>query len=333
MKRIVTLMCALALVFSCAVSASVVEYKAMTIRAATANPDGSQHVVAIDKFKEIIEKESGGKIKVQKFIGGSMGDEQANVKQLRTAEIHMAVLACGNLTPFAPAAGVFYLPYGFTSLDKNTKVFTNDAFMKKMNDLIAKQSGTRPLGWLRAGYRHITNSKHPITKMSDLKGLKIRVPAVELQLAAFRSWGIEPNPLAWSETFNGLQQGVIDGEENPYTVIRDQKFWEVQKYITECHYLLWVGPMLFSERWYSKLDPDTRALVEKAAREACAYEWKWADEQEAVAKKMCADKGMKIDQLTDEPAWEKAARGVWPQFYDKIGGKENVDEMLKLMGD
>ena len=178
MKRIVTLMCALALVFSCAVSASAVEYKAMTIRAATANPDGSQHVVAIDKFKEIIEKESGGKIKVQKFIGGSMGDEQANVKQLRTAEIHMAVLACGNLTPFAPAAGVFYLPYGFTSLDKNTKVFTNDAFMKKMNDLIAKQSGTRPLGWLRAGYRHITNSKHPITKMSDLKGLKIRVPAV-----------------------------------------------------------------------------------------------------------------------------------------------------------
>ena len=125
----------------------------------------------------------------------------------------------------------------------------------------------------------------------------------------------------------------LNGEENPYTVIRDQKFWEVQKYITECHYLLWVGPMLFSERWYSKLDPDTKALVEKAAREACAYEWKWADEQEAVAKKMCVDKGMKIDQLTDEPAWEKAARGVWPQFYDKIGGKENVDEMLKLMGD
>ena len=76
-----------------------------------------------------------------------------------------------------------------------------------------------------------------------------------------------------------------------------------------------------------------QGFAEKAAREACAYEWKWADEQEAVAKKMCVDKGMKIDQLTDEPAWEKAARGVWPQFYDKIGGKENVDEMLKLMGD
>ena len=331
MKRIVTLMCALALVFSCAVSASAVEYKAMTIRAATANPDGSQHVVAIDKFKEIIEKESGGKIKVQKFIGGSMGDEQANVKQLRTAEIHMAVLACGNLTPFAPAAGVFYLPYGFTSLDKNTKVFTNDAFMKKMNDLIAKQSGTRPLGWLRAGYRHITNSKHPITKMSDLKGLKIRVPAVELQLAAFRSWGVEPHPLAWSETFNGLQQGVVDGQENPHAINRDQKFWEVQKYITNIHYMLWVGPMLVSDPWFRKLDPQTKALVEKAAKEAAAYEWKWSAEQDEIALKECLARGMVINDVSDEPAWTEAARSVWPQFYDKVGGKAVVDEALAIM--
>ena len=73
--------------------------------------------------------------------------------------------------------------------------------------------------------------------MADLKGLKIRVPAVELQLAAFRSWGVEPHPLSWSETFNALQQGVVDGQENPYAIIRDQKFWEVQKYITDLHYM------------------------------------------------------------------------------------------------
>ena len=68
------------------------------------------------------------------------------------------------------------------------------------------------------GYRIITNSKKPINTMADLKGLKIRVPAVELQLAAFRSWGVEPHPLAWSETFNGLQQGVVDGQENPHAI-------------------------------------------------------------------------------------------------------------------
>ena len=109
--------------------------------------------------------------------------------------------------------------------------------MHKMADEIAQQSRARPLGWLLGGYRLLTNSKRPITTMADLKGLKIRVPAVELQLAAFRSWGVEPHPLSWSETFNALQQGVVDGQENPYAIIRDQKFWEVQKYVTDLHYM------------------------------------------------------------------------------------------------
>lgn len=330
MKKLLLACCALALFFYGTI-ANAAEYKKMEIRAATANPDGSLHVFAIDKFKEYVEKGSGGKITVKKFIGGSMGDEQANVKQLRTAEIHLAVLACGNLTPFAPTAGVLYLPYAFPSMAKAAKVFNDAAFMQKINDKIAKESGARPLSWLTGGYRHITNSKHPIKKMADLKGLKIRVPGVELQLEAFRSFGIEPHPMAWSETFNGLQQGVIDGEENPYTVIRDQKFWEVQKYITEVHYLLWVGPMLFSERWYQKLDANTKALVNKAAAYASEQEWKWAAEQDSVAKKACTDHGMIVDQLTDEPEWTRAARGIWPKFYQKVGGKENVDQLLKLM--
>lgn len=331
MKRITTLFCAMALVLGCAISSGAAEYKSMTIRAATANPQGSQHVVAIDKFAEIVEAESGGKIKVQKFIGGSMGDEQANVKQLRSSEIHLAVLACGNLTPFAPTAGVFYLPYEFASIQQAEKVFTNKAFMNEMADKIAKESGARPLSWLFGGYRHITNSKHPITKMADLQGLKIRTPPVAQQLESFRAWGVEPTPLPWSETFNGLQQGVIDGQENPHSVNRDQKFWEVQKYITEVHYLLWVGPMLFSERWYQKLDADTKALVTRAAEEAALFEWKWIAEQDGAARAKCVEKGMQIDQLTDEPEWQKAAQAVWPKFYDKVGGKENVDKIIEML--
>ena len=302
MRRFLTAFAAAVLMLSLG-TADAAEYKKMTIRAATANPQGSLHVVAIDKFKEIVEKESNGAITVQTFYGGSLGDEQANVKQLRNAEIHLAVLADGNLTPFAPQAP----------------------------DAIAKQSRTRPLSWLVGGYRIITNSKKPINTMADLKGLKIRVPAVELQLAAFRSWGVEPHPLAWSETFNGLQQGVVDGQENPHAINRDQKFWEVQKYITNIHYMLWVGPMLVSDPWFRKLDPQTKALVEKAAKEAAAYEWKWSAEQDEIALKECLARGMVINDVSDEPAWTEAARSVWPQFYDKVGGKAVVDEALAIM--
>lgn len=311
--------------------AGATEYKAMTIRAATANPEGSLHTTAINKFKEIVESESKGKIKIQTFYGGSMGDEQANVRQLRTQEIHLAVLAVGNLTPFSPQANIFYLPYMFPKIDAAYQLLGNEAFTGKIADKVAAQSGTRPLSWLIGGYRHITNSKKPIAKMDDLKGLKIRVPPVAVQLESFKSWGIEPHPLAWAETFNALQQSVIDGQENPHTVNRDQKFWEVQKHITELHYMLWVGPMLVSEAWYKGLDADTKALVTKAAKAAATHEWKWAAEQDSVAKNQCVERGMVITKLTDEPAWMEKARTVWPKFYEQVGGKAVLDEAVSLM--
>ncbi|MDR1776511.1 MAG: TRAP transporter substrate-binding protein [Desulfovibrio sp.] len=312
-------------------AAQAAQYQKMTIRAATANPPGSLHVTAIEKFKTIVEKESGGMITVQTFYGGSMGDEQANVKQLRTEELHLTVVACGNLTPFAPRAALFILPYVFPKLQDAYKLFNNRAFMTKQADVIAQQSGGRPLSWLVGGYRVLTNSKKPIAVLDDLKGLKIRVPPVEIQLDAFRSWGVEPHPLAWTETFNGLQQGVVDGQENPHGVNRDQKFWEVQKYISDLHYMLWVGPMLVSEKWYRKLSPDSKALVDKAAQEAALYEWKWCEEDVEKAKADCLAHGMKENALKDEPQWIAKARAIWPKFTDKLGGQAVVDEALAIM--
>ena len=332
MKRCSLLLCALAVLVLCVGTADAEEYKKQTIRAATANPEGSQMTTAINKFKEIVERDSNGQITVQTFYGGSMGDEQANVKQLRNNEINLGVMSTGNLTPFAPSAGIFYLPYLFPTTDDAKKLLRDEEFSKKLADQIARESRTRPLGWLLGGYRVLTNSKHPINTIDDLKGLKMRVPPVEMQLAAFRSWGVEPHPLAWSETFNGLQQGVIDGQENPHAVNRDQKFWEVQKYITDVPYLLWTGPFLVSEQWYRKLDPKTRALVDRAAREALEHEWNWIAEQEQLALRQCEEHGMVKGTPTDLPKWEKQARSTWPQFYDKSGGKDLVNTALTAMG-
>ncbi|MBU1358816.1 MAG: TRAP transporter substrate-binding protein [Gammaproteobacteria bacterium] len=331
MKAMKWISAAALLAATAAAPALAADVKSMTIRAATSSPTGGVHTFAIDRFKDIVEKESGGKIKVQTFYGGAMGDEQANVRQLRSQEIQLAVLAVGNLTPFAPQANIFYLPYMFPTVEASHKLLGNEAFTDKIGDTIAKQSGTRPLSWLAGGYRHITNSKRPITKLADLQGLKIRVPPVEVQLAAFRSWGVEPHPLAWSETFNAMQQGVVDGQENPYTVNRDNKFWEVQKYVTELPYMLWVGPMLFSEAWYKGLDAPTQALVQKAARGAAVAAWKYSVEQEELAKKQCVDHGMVVNTLTDAAVWQEKARSVWPKFYDKVGGKPVLDEALAIM--
>ncbi len=329
-KTFILIMAAALLVLS--TSAFAENYKGTMIMAATANPAGSLHAVALEKFKEIVEKESAGKVRVNLFLGGSMGSEQANVKQLRDSELHVAVLAAGNLTPFAPAATITILPYLFPKIDNAYALFGNDGFVNGLGNDVAKQSLTRPLGWLIGGYRVLTNSKHSITKIDDLQGLKIRVPKVRIQLDSFRSWGVEPHPLAWSETFNALQQGVADGQENPHSINQDQKFWEVQKYITDLHYMLWVGPLLVSEKWFRRLPENTQALVKKAAREACEYEWKWVAKQNQTALENCLKHGMTLEELSDEDVWMNKARALWPQYYEAVGGKEKIDNALKIMG-
>jgi len=331
MKKTLILIMAAALLV-CSTSVFAEDYQKTMIMAATANPTGSLHAVALEKFKEIVEQESNGNVRVNLFLGGSMGSEQANVKQLRDAELHVAVLAAGNLTPFAPAATITILPYLFPKIDYAYTLLGNEGFVDELGDNVATQSMTRPLGWLIGGYRVLTNSKHSITKIADLQGLKIRVPKVRIQLDSFRAWGVEPHPLAWSETFNALQQGVADGQENPHSINQDQKFWEVQKYITDLHYMLWVGPLLVSEKWYKRLPANTQALIKKAATESCKYEWEWVAKQNKVALENCLKHGMVLEELTDENVWMEKARALWPEYYDAVGGKDKIDNALKIMG-
>lgn len=316
MKRLSLLAIILSIAVMLPAAASAAKYKKQTIMTATANSLTSAHAVTLNKFKEIVEKESNGAIQVKIFLGGSMGDETANVKQLRNEELHIATLFTGNLTPFAPSATVLCLPYLFTSLDEAHAVLENEDFTKMLSAQVVKESNTRPLGWMIGGYRSITNSKKPIRTMEDLQGIKLRVSPSAIQLAAFRAFGIEPHPMAWSETYNALQQGVIDGQENMYATNRDHKFWEIQKYMTEIHYMLWTGSILASERWFNKLDADTRDLVLRAAVDAQKADWDFASAYEEECKKESIANGMQVIYLDDEDKWKEKARGIWPDFVN-----------------
>lgn len=330
MKKILVFFLLLAMTL-CAAVANASGLKPMVILAATSNPPGSSHEVAITKFKELIEKESDGVIRVQPFIGGTMGSEQANVKQLRTGELHVSALSADNMTPFAPSATLLVLPGLFPSIDKAHKLLGDDRFLTDLGDRIARESSTRPIGWLISGYRNITNSKHPVTCLDDLKDLKIRVPAVDLQLATYKAWGTEGFPMAWSETFNALQQGVADGQYNPHLSTRDRKFWEVQKYITELRVHLLLVAFSVSEKWYQSLPEQNRALIKKCMQEATRYQWDWVEGENQKCLRMSLEHGMVVNKLTDEDVWEKKARSIWPQFHDVLGGKDKIDRAIAIM--
>ncbi len=311
--------------------AMAAEYPKMVVRIASSTPSQTTNSIALEKLAEIITEKTDGAIQFKSFFSGVLGDEQAMIKQLQSNEVQMIVIAAGNLTPFAPQATIAILPYLFPKKSDAYKFFNNEPLMNEIADIISKQSNVRPIGWLASGYRVLTNSKRPINNINDMQGMKWRVPPVKLQLDAFRSWGVEPHPLPWIETFNGLQQGVVDGQENPHVLNRDTKFWEVQKYVTNIHYMLWVGPMLVSERWFRKLDDKTKQLFMDSAKEAIAYGWKWNEEQEAIAIEECKANGMIFNELSDENVWIEKARAVWVDYYDSIGGKEMMDKALATM--
>ncbi|WP_289106767.1 TRAP transporter substrate-binding protein [uncultured Bilophila sp.] len=203
----------------------------------------------------------------------------------------------------------------------------------EINKRMIAESGNMAVGWLVQGFRVLSNSKRPINTIEDLKGLKIRVPNNPIMIATFRAWGGEPAPMAWDETFNALQQKVVDGQENPYPVFASNKFEEVQKYITEIHYKVWIGPIVVNAAWFKKQPADVQKAILEGGRLATENNRKMIAEMETDLVKVLKDKGVEIlAKPEDEPVWQEKAMGVWPQFYDKIGDISLLDTMMKSLG-
>lgn len=285
----------------------------------------------VEKFKELASKYSDGRIVVQTYEDNQLGDEQECAQNLRTGALEMTAIYTGNLTPFSPSVGVLMLPYMFTSNAEAMKAI--DILLPVLNEKTIPEAGVRVLGVFTKGFRSLTNSKMPITSLADLQKVKMRVSPVAIAIATFRAWGVDPVPMAWSEVFTGLQQRVIDGQENPHATNLSMNFHEVQKYITEIHYMLWTGPLLISEVYYQKLPKDIQEIITKAGQEACVFGSLAADQMNIDAKKILIEKGM-IDNgvPVDEAEWQRRARAIWPNFAKDVGGQEWLDYTMGLIG-
>jgi TRAP-type C4-dicarboxylate transport system substrate-binding protein len=198
-----------------------------------------------------------------------------------------------------------------------------------------KKAGVRPLIWTDAGFRNLTNSKRPIKKLGDLKGLRIRIPPNPVFVAAFKAFGIDPVTLSWSETFNALQQGVVDGQENCYSAVQTESFYESQKYATDIQWLYTVSHFSISEKYFQSLPAAVQEKIIQAGKDATAWERKKMDEMETEIVQFLKDKRMEFYGVPDDyESWIKAGQSVWPQFYSMIGdgseaeGKAVIDRVM-----
>lgn len=247
--------------------------------------------------------------------------------------LDMSLLAINNITPFSPSVGVFTLPYVILSLDEAVEL-TQGSIGQEMTENTINDAGVRILGWTYTGFRVLTNSKKPVESVSDLKGLVIRVPKNEIMIATYQAWGINPTPMAWSETFAGLQQKVVDGQDNPYLTIDAMKFYEVQEYVTNLRYIFSIEPLVISEQIFQGLDAETQEVFLAAGKTATEASATFLQEKEDSIREDLVAKGMKIsDPADDEQEFiDLATSKVWPQFYDSIGGKEKLNEVLGALG-
>ncbi|MEO6319874.1 MAG: TRAP transporter substrate-binding protein, partial [Polaromonas sp.] len=219
------------------------------------------------------------------------------------------------------------------SLDEAKKL-TQGEVGKELTENTVRDANVRIVGWAYSGFRVLTNSKKPVKTLADLQGLKIRVPKNEIMIASYQSWGINPTPMSWSETFTALQQGVVDGQDNPYITVSAMKFNEVQKYITNLRYVFSLEPLIVSESMFKRQPADVRKAIWDSGAEATEYSFKYLQDTESRIKKDLVAKGMQIVEPADgeKEFIAKATSTVWPKFYKSIGGKDKLDRVQKVLG-
>jgi len=306
---------------------------AKTWKVAVGDGGGSAQEALGLKFGELLEQKTDGKYKVNLFLNGQLGSEQDTVNDAAIGTLDFSILASNNLAPFTPTLGMLSLPYLFNNVEEAEKVVTGPIGEELIENTV-RDAGVRILGWTFSGYRVIYNSKKPIVKIDDMKDVVVPVPKNEIMMDTYKSWGNNPTPMAWAETFTALQQRVVDGQDTPYITIYAMKFPEVQKYITELSYLFLLEPLIISESLYQEQSDEMKKTLVEAGKEATTYSVKWLAEKEAGIKKDLVEKyGMQIDKLSDEEEWAKRAReSVWPKFYDSVGGKDKINQLLESIG-
>lgn len=222
-----------------------------------------------EKFAELLDKHSGGKMKVQVMGAAALGNNREGIEQIQQGVTDFWLISTGLLAPFTKAVTVYDIPYLFKSEKAALDFVNSDLAMEVVKPL--EEKGIKPLGYFIMGWRH-THSNIAIRTPEDLKGVKIRTEPAPIRMAIFKAMGANPIPMDFGEVFTSLQQGVIDAGENTFENIKSQGFHTVQKYITTDGHIL--DPMLIvmSKKSWDKLSDEEKAVLQKAVDETCKWE-------------------------------------------------------------
>ncbi|HEX6720954.1 MAG TPA: TRAP transporter substrate-binding protein [Burkholderiaceae bacterium] len=277
-----------------------------------AAPGNPRHEAAL-KFAEVVKAKTSGRIDVQVAPSAQLGDDAAMVTALRTGALDLSANSQGAVANAVPEYQAYGMPFLFSGAAQAFKLL-DGPLGKELADKSAEK-GLIVLGYWDNGIRQMTNSKRPIAKVEDMKGLKMRTPPDTVLVEIMQALGAESQQIKFAELYVALQQGVVDGQENPVMNIHASKLYEVQKNLALTNHQFQITPFLMSKRSWDKLTDADKKAVQEAAAEATALQRKLSQESE---DKLLADLKAKGVQVTtvDKAAFAKATAPVTDKWIN-----------------
>jgi len=297
----------------------------ITLKVGHTLSDTSHYQKGMEKFKELVKTKTNGQVDLQIFPNGSLGGERDMIEGLNVGSIDMVLTSTGPMSGFAPEVTVVDLPFLFRDADHAHKVLDGEigADLRKK---VEEKTGVKTLAWWENGFRSVTTKDKAVQKPEDLKGIKIRTMENDIHMDSFKAMGAQPTPMAFTELFTALQQGVIDAEENPIPVIMTSRFYEVQKHLTLTRHFYNPSLMLISKSKFDSLTPEQQKAIEEAAVEAGKYERQVVQDMEKQYLTELKSKGMEIIENPDLRPFQDAVKPVYEKYEPQFG-KELIDKI------
>ena len=315
-KAILVLVAALSLSLAPATAWAQAKVDPLTIKFAHAGSLTHPYSVGLNLLTPILEKKSGGAVKLQVFCCAQLGSERELAEGVRLGTINMtSVAAEGALPAWVPELQAFGLPFIIRDREHIYKVLDGPVGKELESKLNAQ--GLVVLGWWELGFRNMTSKDKPIRTPDDLKGLKMRVQEAKVWLGLMRALGAIPTPIPFGELYNALQQGVVDGQENPIVTITSMKFYEVQKQVGLTEHTYTALPILASKKWWDTLKPNQRDVIAASVRESVPLQRKAVGGQVDEGIAFLKTQGVTINAV-DKAKFMEATKDVPKLTADQV---------------
>jgi len=301
---------AAALAVGFAGTAAAAEWRAWNIHV-----DGYPNTIAMDKFAELVDEKTDGNITVKNFHGGTLGSQPDAIEQVRVGALQVGNFNLGPIGPIAPAANVVSLPFVFRDMDHMHRALDGEAGDKISEGMAEK--GLVALAWYDSGARSFYNSQKPIEKPEDVQGMKVRVMNNDLYSGMISALGGNPSPMAFSEVYQSLKTGVVDGAENNWPSYESTGHFEVAGYYSNSQHLIIPECICINADLWNSLSEEDQAAVKEAARESAELQRElWAERAEASREKVIAS-GVEFNDIADKSAFQEAMKPVYDKYLSE----------------